>query len=108
MDRIEALNLHGLTGLDLISCCSKWRIQPVSRRQRLMIDYSGRADDEDRTCPEDWNKGEWINFIRRVTDVDINSYDVVGLAPFWEGHKPFVVNFSSLCRSYRSFFYYLY
>ena len=60
-------------------------------RLRLMVDFSCRAIDEDRTCPEDWDKGEWINFIRRVTDEDIDSYDNVGLAPFWAEHKPFVV-----------------
>ena len=94
LDKVRALTLHGLTGLDLISCWTKWRVQPVSRRSRLMMDFTCHANDVDRTCLEDWDKGEWINFIRRVTDEDIDSYDNVGLAPFWAEHKPFVVMFT--------------
>ena len=76
----------------------------MSRRLRLMVDFTCHADDADRTCPEDWDKGEWINFIRRVTDEDIDSYDNVGLAPFWAEHKPFVVILLVTCSLQDSFF----
>ena len=43
--KLRALTAHGLTGIDLIRCWLKWRIQPVRLRDGLMCDYSGASND---------------------------------------------------------------
>jgi hypothetical protein len=42
-----------------------------------------------------------------VTDEDVDSYDNVGLAPFWAEHKPFVVILLALFLEIPSPNYYL-
>ena len=42
--RMKALLAHGLIGTDLTRCWVSWQIQPLSVRDRLMCEYTGRGD----------------------------------------------------------------
>ena len=89
--KVRALIDHGLTGLDLLSCWTKWRIQPVSPRQRSFLECSGTSADVDRVKAADWEPEEWVEFVTRVTEEKNISFDKVGLAPFSVNNKPFEV-----------------
>jgi hypothetical protein len=89
--KIRALIGHGLTGLDLLSCWTKWRIQPVSPRQRSFLECTGTSADVDRIKASDWRPEDWVEFVTRVTEEKDISFDKVGLAPFSVNNKPFEV-----------------
>jgi len=89
--KVRALINHGLTGLDLLSCWTKWRIQPVSRRQFSFLECTGTSADVDRVQAADWTPDEWVEFVTRVTEEKDVSFDKVGLAPFSVNNKPFEV-----------------
>ena len=91
--KVRTLIGHGLTGLDLLSCWTKWRIQPVSPRQRSFLECSGTSVDVDRVRAADWTPEEWVEFVTRVTKEKDVSFDKVGLAPFIVNNKPFEVTF---------------
>ena len=43
--KLTALQAWGLTGVDLTRCWVSWMIMPLSHRNDLMCNYSGRVDD---------------------------------------------------------------
>ena len=89
--KVRALIGHGLTGLDLLSCWTKWRIQPVNIRQRSFLEYTGTSADVDRIQAADWTPEDWVEFVTRVTEEKDISFDKVGFAPFSINNKPFEV-----------------
>ena len=59
--KIQALLANGLTGVDLTRCWVSLRIMPLSRRDKLLCEYSGEVDD-----PMRCNRTP-------LTDKDLNS-----------------------------------
>jgi hypothetical protein len=43
--KIKALLVNGLTGVDLTRCWVSWKILPLSRRDRLMHQFTGEPND---------------------------------------------------------------
>jgi hypothetical protein len=43
--KIRALMANGLTGVDLTRCWVSWKILPLSRRDRLMHQFTGEPND---------------------------------------------------------------
>ena len=66
--KVRALIGHGLTGLDLLSCWTKWRIQPVSPRQRSLLECTGTSADVDRIKAAGWTPDDWVEFVTHVTE----------------------------------------
>ena len=75
---------------------TKWRIQPMSIRQRSFLECTSTFADVDRIQAADWTPEDWVEFVTRVTEEKDISFDKVGLAPFSVDNKPFEVTFSSL------------
>ena len=56
MGRLRALVAHGLVGMDLVLCCTPWRIQPLSPRTRLIVEYSRCVTDNLRMTEKQASK----------------------------------------------------
>ena len=45
-NRLRALMAHGLGRMDLVLCWTTWRIQPLSPRTRLIVEYTRCVTDD--------------------------------------------------------------
>ena len=80
--RVNALIVHGLTGIDLTKCWVRWHIQPLSIRNRLMCEYSGSSTDPMRYSAKVPTDPELIKMIRLLLNTSKKSILEVGLDPF--------------------------
>ena len=80
--RVNALIVHGLTGLDLTKCWVKWHIQPLSIRNRLLCEYSGSSTDAMRYSAKVPTDSELVKMLRLLVNTSKSSILQTGLAPF--------------------------
>lgn len=87
MDKISALAANGLEGADLIRCWLSWKIQPLSRRSKLMHEYSGLQDPQ-RISATDISLSSVINQMSIIVNLPNNYTGEFGLAPFTSTNPP--------------------
>ena len=83
--RMKALLAHGLTGTDLTKCWVGWQIQPLSIRDRLMCEYTGRGDS---MCfaQNAISSGALVTACKRFLAERIDDIKKVSLPPFCQAN----------------------
>jgi hypothetical protein len=81
--KVKALLANGLTGVDLTRCWVSWKIMPLSRRDRLMCEYTGEPNDplcfkNTPLTDEDINTG-----VKGLLGENQEACSKVGLKPFY-------------------------
>ena len=66
----------------------KWRIQPLSLRDKLFSDYSGSRIDPLRFTEEDLPAKELIRVIKTQLGETKAEIETDGLRPFWANNPP--------------------
>ena len=83
---------NSLTGIDLIRCWVSWGILPLSRRPRLMHEYTGNVKDPQRYHEVVMTDLEVTESVKKMLDEPITACSQTGLPPFCATNKPPAVN----------------
>jgi hypothetical protein len=90
--RIRALLAHGITARDLTKCWVGWQIQPLSIRDRLMCEYTGK-DDPMGFAHNELSASELVTACKKFLAECLDYLKKVGLAPFCKDNPAPVVCF---------------
>ena len=96
MSRLRALVAHGLVGMDLVLCWTTWRIQPLSTRTRLIVEYTRCVTDNLRMTEKQASKTEINRLVKKLTGKMIKDQEDFGLSPFCETTPPPAVSLTLL------------
>ena len=81
--KIRALIANGLTGIDLTRCWVGWNIQPLSRRDRLMCEYTGELNDPLRSSNADLTEEDINSLVKTLLGEKQEVCNRTGLRPFY-------------------------
>ena len=80
--RIQALLGNSLTGVDLIRCWIAWRVIPLSRRSKLIYEYSGGPNDSLRHSSVQLTEEDIVATSPILVNGKYEDCSKVGLSPF--------------------------
>jgi len=81
--KIKALIANGLTGIDLTRCWVGWNIMPLSRRNRLMFEYTGELNDPLRFSNAPLTEEEVNSTVKTLLGEKQEACNKAGLKPFY-------------------------
>jgi len=81
--KIKALIANGLTGVDLTRCWVSWNVMPLSRRDRLMSEYTGELDDPLRYSNAQLTEQEVNSIVKTLLGEKQEACNKTGLKPFY-------------------------
>ena len=84
---------NGLTDIDFVRCWVSWGILPLSRRTRLMHEYTGDVKDPQRHTEIQMNDDEVTESVKKRLDEPITECSKTGLRPFYASNKPPAIRF---------------
>ena len=84
---------NGLTGIDLVCYWVSWGILPLSRRPRLMHEYTGNVKDPQRYHEVVMTDLEVTESVKNMLDETITVCSQTGLLPFCISNPPPAVKF---------------
>ena len=93
ISKIRAFMANGLTNIDLVRCWVSWGILPLSRRTRLMHEYTGDVNDPQWHIEIYMNDDEVTKCVKKMLDEPIAACNQTGLRPFYASNKPPAVKF---------------
>ena len=73
---------NGLTDIDLVRCWVSWGILPLSRRTRLMHEYTGDVKDPQRHTEIELTEDEVTEAVKKMLDELVAERSKIGLRPF--------------------------
>jgi len=81
--KIKALIANGLTGVDLTRCWVSWNILPLSRRARLMYEYTGELNDPLRFSTAQLTEQDVNSTVKTLLGEKQEACNKTGLKPFY-------------------------
>ena len=81
--KIKTLIANGLTGVDLARCWVGWNILPLSRRARLMHEYTGESNDPLRFSNAELTEAEINGTVKTLLGEKQEACNKTGLKPFY-------------------------
>ena len=88
---------NGLTGVDFVRCWLSWSILPLSRRSKLMCQYTGKTDDPQRHTDIMLPEKEVIETAKKMLNISLEECSQTGLAPYYKKNKLPAVSLNLSC-----------
>ena len=79
---------NGLTNIDFVGCWVSWGILPLSRRTRLMHEYTGNIKDPQCYHEVVMTDLEVTESVKKMLDEPVAACSQTGLLPFYTSNKP--------------------
>ena len=80
--RLRALVAHRLGGMDLVLCWTTWRIQPLSPRTRLIVEYTRCVTDSLCMIEKQASTTNINRLVKKLTGKLVKDQENFGLSPF--------------------------